>query len=30
MVMAITGKAGSGKTMLLAGLYKALKEAGWR
>src|SRR5690606_6750567 len=23
-----TGKAGSGKTMLLAGLYKALKEAG--
>lgn len=28
MVMAITGKAGSGKTMLLAGLYKALKEAG--
>src|SRR5690606_19064871 len=28
MVMAITGKAGSGKTMLLAGLYKALREAG--
>lgn len=28
MVMAITGKAGSGKTMLLAGLYAALKEAG--
>ncbi len=28
MVMAVTGKAGSGKTMLLAGLYAALKEAG--
>ncbi len=27
-VMAITGKAGSGKTMLLAALYRALKEAG--
>ena len=27
-VLAITGKAGSGKTMLLAELYKALKEAG--
>ena len=27
-VMAITGKAGSGKTLLLAELYKALKEAG--
>ncbi len=28
MVMAVMGKAGSGKTMLLAGLYAALKEAG--
>ncbi|GAB1364491.1 hypothetical protein MASR1M32_37270 [Rhodobacter sp.] len=28
MVVAITGKAGSGKTMLLAGLYKTLREAG--
>ncbi|WP_225026783.1 ATP-dependent DNA helicase [Xinfangfangia pollutisoli] len=28
MVMAVMGKAGSGKTMLLAGLYKAMKEAG--
>lgn len=27
-VMAITGKAGSGKTLLLAELYKALEEAG--
>lgn len=27
-VMAVTGKAGSGKTLLLAELYKALKEAG--
>jgi exodeoxyribonuclease-5 len=27
-VMAITGKAGSGKTLLLAELYKALKSAG--
>ena len=27
-VMAITGKAGSGKTMLLAQLYKALEEVG--
>lgn len=27
-VMAITGKAGSGKTLLLAELYRALKEAG--
>ncbi|MGB4827710.1 MAG: AAA family ATPase [Paracoccaceae bacterium] len=28
MVMAVMGKAGSGKTMLLGGLYRALKEAG--
>ncbi|MEZ5797954.1 MAG: ATP-dependent helicase [Paracoccaceae bacterium] len=28
MVVAVMGKAGSGKTMLLAGLYKALREAG--
>jgi len=28
MVMAVVGKAGSGKTMLLSGLYKALKAAG--
>lgn len=28
MVLAITGKAGSGKTMLLASLYKAMREAG--
>ncbi|MCZ4255102.1 AAA family ATPase [Sulfitobacter sp. PR48] len=27
-VMAVTGKAGSGKTLLLAELYKALEEAG--
>lgn len=27
-VMAVTGKAGSGKTLLLAELYKALQEAG--
>ncbi len=27
-VMAVIGKAGSGKTMLLAALYRALKEAG--
>ena len=27
-VMAITGKAGSGKTLLLAELYKALEAAG--
>ncbi len=27
-VLAVTGKAGSGKTMLLAELYKALQEAG--
>lgn len=27
-VFAVTGKAGSGKTMLLAALYKALEEAG--
>jgi exodeoxyribonuclease-5 len=27
-VMAVVGKAGSGKTMLLAALYRALKEAG--
>ena len=27
-VLAVVGKAGSGKTMLLASLYKALKEAG--
>ena len=27
-VMAVTGKAGSGKTLLLSELYKALKEAG--
>jgi exodeoxyribonuclease-5 len=27
-VLAVVGKAGSGKTMLLAGLYKALKAAG--
>ena len=28
MVMAVMGKAGSGKTMLLGGMYRALKEAG--
>src|SRR5690606_16390836 len=28
MVLAITGKAGSGKTMLLSSLYKAMREAG--
>jgi exodeoxyribonuclease-5 len=28
MVMAVVGKAGSGKTLLLGGLYRALKEAG--
>ncbi|WP_395540992.1 ATP-dependent RecD-like DNA helicase [Neotabrizicola sp. sgz301269] len=28
MVMAVVGKAGSGKTLLLSGLYKALKGAG--
>ncbi|MDQ2064744.1 AAA family ATPase [Xinfangfangia sp. CPCC 101601] len=28
MVLAITGKAGSGKTMLLASLYNAMREAG--
>ncbi|MCB6178496.1 AAA family ATPase [Rhodobacter sp. Har01] len=28
MVMAVIGKAGSGKTMLLGSLYRALKEAG--
>ena len=27
-VMAVTGKAGSGKTMLLARLYEAMEEAG--
>ncbi|MEP2784412.1 MAG: AAA family ATPase [Pseudoruegeria sp.] len=27
-VLAVVGKAGSGKTLLLAGLYKALEEAG--
>ena len=27
-VLAVIGKAGSGKTMLLAALYKALAEAG--
>ncbi|MBQ0809273.1 AAA family ATPase, partial [Roseovarius sp.] len=27
-VMAVTGKAGSGKTLLLAALYRALEEAG--
>ena len=27
-VMAVTGKAGSGKTLLLAELYRALEEAG--
>ena len=27
-ILAVTGKAGSGKTLLLAGLYRALKEAG--
>ena len=27
-VMAVTGKAGSGKTLLLAELYKALEQAG--
>jgi hypothetical protein len=27
-VLAVVGKAGSGKTMLLASLYKALSEAG--
>ncbi len=27
-VLAVVGKAGSGKTMLLAGLYRALKDAG--
>ena len=29
-VMAVIGKAGSGKTMLLAKIYKALEDAGCR